>query len=88
MGRSPRCCPGCPGIRAQASRQLCGGELTLGNVFRKKKQCEQAIPHYEAAIRLQPDDPFAHGNIGFCYAKSNKDADAIRMLLRDGAGPQ
>jgi tetratricopeptide (TPR) repeat protein len=57
-------------------------ELTLGNVLRKKKLCAQAIPHYEAAIRLQPDDHFAHGNLGFCYATTDKDADGIRMLVR------
>jgi superkiller protein 3 len=57
-------------------------ELTLANVLRKRKQCEKAIPHYEAVIKALPDDPFAHGNLGFCHASIGHSADAIRELER------
>ena len=42
-------------------------ELTLGNTLRKPKKCDKAVPLYESVIRTQPDDPFAHGNLGYCY---------------------
>src|SRR5262249_34003497 len=57
-------------------------ELRRANVLRKRKQCEKAIPHYEAAIKTLADDPFAHGNLGVCHAAVGHAADAIRELER------
>ncbi|HNN98399.1 MAG TPA: tetratricopeptide repeat protein, partial [Pseudomonadota bacterium] len=37
-------------------------QLTLGNVFRRQKKCDKAVTQYEAVIKTQPNDPFAHGN--------------------------
>src|SRR3712207_932762 len=44
----------------QAIQQRPGGyaaaELPLGNVLRKKGQCDKALPHYEAVLRVQPTE--------------------------------
>jgi tetratricopeptide (TPR) repeat protein len=41
-----------------------------------------AIERYEAAIRLDPDFPEAHHNLGVAYKRAGRRSDAVRELRR------
>jgi tetratricopeptide (TPR) repeat protein len=41
--------------------------LNLGNVLTKQKKADEAIPHYQEALRIKPNYGDAHFNLGFTY---------------------
>jgi len=41
-----------------------------------------AIERYETAIRLDPDFPEAHHNLGVAYKRAGRRSDAVRELRR------
>jgi Flp pilus assembly protein TadD len=49
----------------------------LGNAIGKKGQLDEAIRHYEEAIRLKPDYVDAHNNLGAAFGKKRQTDQAI-----------
>jgi tetratricopeptide (TPR) repeat protein len=40
----------------------------------------EAIPHFEAGLRMKPEYAEAHNNLGACFSKTGRKADAIRQF--------
>ncbi|MDB6058181.1 MAG: Tetratricopeptide 2 repeat protein [Verrucomicrobiales bacterium] len=55
-------------------------ELTVGNYFSSANKLEEAIPHYTAAARLDPDNTEAHNGLGICYAMLGKMDEAAKQF--------
>jgi len=63
--------PACvPALVNVANRLLEAGDVTA------------AIERYEVAIRLDPDFPEAHHNLGVAYKRAGRRADSVRELRR------
>jgi tetratricopeptide (TPR) repeat protein len=45
--------------------------------FRKKKRYDTAVPAWKKALKLDPDDPPAHNNLGIALAETGKLDEAI-----------
>ena len=54
--------------------------LQLANLYRRSKQIEPAIEHYQRAIDLAPDSPVAYGDLGNLYSELGRTAAAIECL--------
>lgn len=50
----------------------------LGLIFANRGQLDEAIRHYQAAIKLKPESSKAHNNLGIAYAGEKQFADAIK----------
>ncbi|MFN2425327.1 MAG: tetratricopeptide repeat protein [Candidatus Binatia bacterium] len=57
----------------------------LANAYKRDGRLEDAIPHYEAAIRLLPNVVRSYQNLGSLYAEQGKDEDALRVYLAGAA---
>jgi protein O-mannosyl-transferase len=51
---------------------------SLGTALVRKGQTDEAICHYQEAIRLKPDRPLFHYNLGFAFGRKGQMDDAIR----------
>jgi protein O-mannosyl-transferase len=56
--------------------------MNLGAQYASSGRPAEAIPHYDAALRLRPDDPLAEVNYGVALLQLNRPADAISHLER------
>ena len=54
----------------------------LANTLVRKKQLDQAIPHYEKAIALRPDYADAHYNLGIALLQEGRLDEAISHWQR------
>lgn len=54
--------------------------LYLANIYFTMGKLTDAIPEYQAAQKLQPDNPSASGNLGLCYFE-NRQYDLARVQL-------
>jgi len=52
----------------------------LGNALLLEDRIEEAIGHYEQALRINPDMADTHNNLGFALLQAGKAEDAIRHL--------
>ncbi len=52
----------------------------LGNYLKDHGQLTEAVAHYEAAVRIRPDDADARNNLGGAYMDLQRFADAERTL--------
>jgi tetratricopeptide (TPR) repeat protein len=53
-------------------------ESSLGyHLMKAPGRCPDAIPHFEAALRINPDDVETDANLGFCLMQSGRPTDAI-----------
>jgi tetratricopeptide (TPR) repeat protein len=55
-------------------------EANIGLGLAREGKYELAIPHYRAAIALDPHLPGIHLNLGLAYVKLNKFPDAASAL--------
>ncbi len=55
-------------------------QLALANHLSSANKLEEAIPHYTAATRLDPDNTEAHNGLGICYAMLGKMDDAAKQF--------
>jgi protein O-mannosyl-transferase len=51
----------------------------LGDALDKKGQIDEAIGHYQLALRLNPDDALVYNNLGVAFDKKGQSEDAIRQ---------
>lgn len=56
--------------------------VNIGNLLLEDGAIEEAIVHYEAALRMDDDYPVAHLNLGVAYKRLGRHADAVRELRR------
>ena len=58
----------------------------LGVFYTQHKEYKRAIAEFEKAIELNPDDPYAHFNLGYIYAEylvdRSKAVEHFRHYLR------
>ena len=52
----------------------------LGNAYSHKRRCDLAVDAYRQAIKLLPDEPRAHLNLGICLAFLRDDEGAKRVF--------
>ncbi len=55
---------------------------TLGFVYRRDKQFDQAALHLQQAVAIKPDDPLANMNLGSLLLQLNRPAEAVLYLKR------
>jgi superkiller protein 3 len=58
------------------------GYVALGNVFNSTGNHKEAIHHYELAIKLNPQDPLAHNNLGVAYLTMGKNKEGLVAFKR------
>ena len=51
----------------------------LGDALDKKGQIDEAISHYQEALRLKPDDALVYNNLGVAFDKKGMSEDAIHQ---------
>ncbi len=56
--------------------------VNVANRLLEAGQLDAAIERYETAIRLDPDFPEAHHNLGVAYRRAGRRSDAVRELRR------
>jgi tetratricopeptide (TPR) repeat protein len=56
--------------------------VNAGNVMLEDGDLDGAIARFEAAIRLDPEYPEAHHNLGVAYRRAGRRSDAVRELRR------
>lgn len=54
----------------------------LADVLREAKDCADAVPEYEAVIRIRPMDRNAHTNLGICLAQIGRFEEAEAAFRR------
>ncbi len=52
----------------------------LGDAYKRRGHCKEALGHYHAAIKVLPEEPRAHLNLGICLATLKQDAEATRVF--------
>ena len=52
----------------------------LGDAWRLRGNCAAAIPAYETARRLRPQEPLVYANLGACLIETGRRAEAARVL--------
>jgi tetratricopeptide (TPR) repeat protein len=52
----------------------------LASALKEKGQIDEAIPHYQEALRLRPDLPDAYNNLGTALADKGQTDEAIRQF--------
>jgi tetratricopeptide (TPR) repeat protein len=57
-------------------------EKKLGNEAFAAKDFEKAIGHYEAAIKIDPENPFFYSNLSACYASLKKWTEALEAAVQ------
>lgn len=55
---------------------------TLGVIFRKKGKFEKALTHYKKALKVHPDEPYIHYNIGRLYLDMKEIATARKQFCK------
>ncbi|MGZ5568069.1 MAG: tetratricopeptide repeat protein [Limisphaerales bacterium] len=65
---------------AKATNPELLAQLALANHLSSANKLEDAIPHYVAAARLDPDNTEAHNGLGICYAMLGKMDDAAKQF--------
>jgi tetratricopeptide (TPR) repeat protein len=53
-------------------------QSNLGSIYRDRGMIKEAIAHLEEAVRLAPDQPLGHINLGTAYASAERMEDAAR----------
>jgi tetratricopeptide (TPR) repeat protein len=56
--------------------------VNAGNLVLEDGDVDGAIAHFERAIRIDPDYPEAHHNLGVAYRRAGRRSDAVRELRR------
>ena len=56
--------------------------VNVANRLLEAGRLDAAIERYETAIRLDPDFPEAHHNLGVAYRRAGRRSDAVRELRR------
>lgn len=56
--------------------------VNLGNMLLEAGDVDEAIAHYEAALRLDDEYAFAHLNLGVAYKRIGRRGDAVREFRR------
>ena len=56
--------------------------VNAGNLLLEDGDLDGAIERFEVAIRLDPDYPPAHHNLGVAYRRAGRRGDAVRELRR------
>jgi tetratricopeptide (TPR) repeat protein len=56
--------------------------VNAGNLLLEAGDIDGAIARFETAIRLDPDYPEAHHNLGVAYRRAGRRSDAVRELRR------
>jgi tetratricopeptide (TPR) repeat protein len=56
--------------------------VNTGNLLLEAGDLDAAIEQFQTAIRLDPDDPDAHHNLGVAYKRAGRRRDAVRELRR------
>jgi tetratricopeptide (TPR) repeat protein len=56
--------------------------VNAGNLLLEDGDLDGAIARFEVAIRLDPDYPEAHHNLGVAYRRAGRRSDAVRELRR------
>ncbi len=54
------------------------GYFNLGIILTEARQPQEAIKHYEQALRLRPDYPEAHHNLGILLNEAERPREAIK----------
>ena len=62
---------------ADQARLRQGAQQSRGSPCRKLGRIQEAIAHYEQALRIKPDYAEAHNNLGIALAQTGKIEDAI-----------
>jgi tetratricopeptide (TPR) repeat protein len=56
--------------------------VNIGNLLFEDGQLDEAVAHYEAALRIEDDYFLAHLNLGVAFKKLGRHADAVREFRR------
>lgn len=59
------------------------GYSNLGQFYRRQKRYDEAIAVYENMLKVKPDSPNAHLNIGYNLALSGEDLDRAEREVKD-----
>jgi tetratricopeptide (TPR) repeat protein len=54
----------------------------LGNLLANRRQAEEAVEQYKAAVRLKPDDFQAYNNMGVMLRSLGREQEAIEMFRK------
>jgi tetratricopeptide (TPR) repeat protein/tRNA A-37 threonylcarbamoyl transferase component Bud32 len=54
----------------------------IGGLYRTRGMVKEAIVSLEEAVRLAPDQPLSHANLGYAYLEEDRFDDARRVLER------
>lgn len=65
---------------AKNSNPVALAELNLANYFAGQNNLHEAIPHYEAGLKLEPDNPELLNGLGICYAMSGDMPNAAKQF--------
>jgi tetratricopeptide (TPR) repeat protein len=56
--------------------------VNAGNLLLEDGDLDAAVARFELAIRIDPDYPEAHHNLGVAYRRAGRRSDAVRELRR------
>ena len=83
LARDDRAAAGAALAEALRAHEACVPAIVnAGNLLLEDGDIAGAIARFELAIRLDPDYPEAHHNLGVAYRRSGRRSDAVRELRR------
>jgi tetratricopeptide (TPR) repeat protein len=83
LARADRAAAGAALAQALRAHEACVPAIVnAGNLLLEDGDIAGAVARFELAIRLDPDYPEAHHNLGVAYRRSGRPGDAVRELRR------
>ena len=64
-------------IALQLHPDYAEGEINMGNIAHALNRNQEALSHFQQALKIKPNFPEAHFRIALIYAEMNRPADAI-----------
>lgn len=67
------------GLLAKDPEDL-GARVELGNMYYDSGQFDKAIPHYQKAVEIKPDQPNILSDLGTCFRETGDPARAVQFF--------